>query len=590
MHTFTRQHVLLLLHGLLLQGTATPDHHVFFKERGITITSQGAIHVAVSLDFTEIEENLLTVLRFTESMDAWLAYAAQGGGLELARCRDEIKKLLSKIRAYQQLGEALSTRDKRFLGLLLGAVGTLWGAYNTGQINQLQAHQETQATAISDLFHEVDVQHKILNKYGLVLKKVVNSTYILAADLTSFEKYKQAVDMITSLTEGGRMQVQDAAAMIDGLMQQRLSVACLNPGEMRTLLRGAQTIAQEKGYTLLARSVADAYQTRTSFRTNGSHITAIVHLPLEHTEDELQVLEHIPVPVEVEKGVFMTVLPEHAVIATDHNRTTFVTMTLTTLSACSRQGAYYLCDEINTKHRMGKVRQYHGERDATMCTWFLLTEDIANVRKACPIMLHQAQSEVFQVSGTEFIFVEEAEHMAKLECRGQKAIWQRLTGATRVTVPAGCQFTSDTSIATGRFDTAGNSTVVSYAWNLHPSQLVAELDLPRYKQLMDQVSTDVDLAPRDSRDVARWMAAQDNWNSHKNITISSVGTWVAVIVLLVVVFILAGLMCVIKKKMAQKKKAIHNVISLYNPMAPPAATGFTGSMNFNTDRFRALLP
>ena len=125
MLTFNRQQVLLLLHGLLLQGAATPEHHVFFKERGLTITSQGAIHVAVILDLTEIEENLLTVLRFTISMDSFLAYAAQGGGLELGRCRNEIKKLLSRVRAYKQLGEALSTRDRRFLGVLLGAVGTL---------------------------------------------------------------------------------------------------------------------------------------------------------------------------------------------------------------------------------------------------------------------------------------------------------------------------------------------------------------------------------------------------------------------------------------------------------------------------------
>ena len=182
--------------GLLLQGPATPEHHVFFKERGVTITSQGAVHVAVILNLKGIEENILTMMRFTVSLDTFLAYAAQGGGLKLARCRNKLKKLLSRIQAYMQLGKALSSRDKPFLGLLLGAVGTLWGAYNTGQINQLQAHQATQATAITDLFHEVNIQHKLLNTHGLALQKVANSLWVIATELSSFVKFKQAVDMI----------------------------------------------------------------------------------------------------------------------------------------------------------------------------------------------------------------------------------------------------------------------------------------------------------------------------------------------------------------------------------------------------------
>ena len=362
--------------------TDSDEHHVFFRQRGIAITPRGFIHVAVTLNLADVEENLRAVHGLIMTLTTYLAFAQTGGGLELGRLKDEGDKLLHKISAYRQLGQAVQDRDKRQLDILLGLAGTLWGAYNTYQINQLEVQLGTQATAISDLFHEAAAQRDLLSHYGLVMKEIQDVTTILSTELVNFERYKQAADAAASMVEAGRMQVQDAGAMLDSLMDQRLSVTALNPQDMAVLLRSARKKATEMGFQLIPKTASDAYQCQATFRLNGSHVTAIIHLPLTGQEEELQVLEYVPVPLEVEEDVYMTVLPEHTIIATDSARSLFVTMPLTTLATCTTKGAYFLCPEVTSRHRRAKVSQFRGEKDAALCTWFLLTEDLPNVKKA----------------------------------------------------------------------------------------------------------------------------------------------------------------------------------------------------------------
>ena len=55
---------------------------------------------------------------------------------------------------------------------------------------------------------------------------------------------------------------------------------------------------------------------------------------------------------------------------------------------------------------------------------------------------------------------------------------------TRVNVPPGCTFDTNTGSATGVLDLALNMTAISYGWLMDPDQLLGDLDLPRYKELV----------------------------------------------------------------------------------------------------------
>ena len=139
---------------------------------------------------------------------------------------------------------------------------------------------------------------------------------------------------------------------------------------------------------------------------------------------------------------------------------------------------------------------------------------------------------MYQLSGNDFIFVELTPHSGQLQCQGAAPVWTRLQGVTQIHIPPGCTFLSDTSTATGMMDSAMNYTPISYAWETDPKLLLAEVDLPRYKELLKLVDFQQEIVPRDAREVQRWISAQDRWNSHSNLTHSSVGLWIAIVVLL----------------------------------------------------------
>ena len=68
-----------------------------------------------------------------------------------------------------------------------------------------------------------------------------------------------------------------------------------------------------------------------------------------------------------------------------------------------------------------------------------------------------------------------------------------------------------------------------------PDQLLADLDLPRYKELVDLADTLKTKIPTDVKEAHDWIAAQDRWNNRDNMTYSNVTLWCVVIGAIIII-------------------------------------------------------
>lgn len=516
---------------------APREDHVFFRQRGKTVSTKGYIHISVEMNFTSIMSNIKVVDDFIHKLQGADKHHGQA---VLERHRDELAKLKAQLQSYLDLPQPLTKREKRQLDLLFGIGNTLFGLYNQYEITELQGQVAAEETAITDIIHKLDDQDATLHDYGLRITRLEQTSQITAIELTDFEWYVDGVETVASFVETLRWQVEMAGTVTNALMDQKLAVQAVTQGAMMKMLKEADKSAEERGYELLPNNAAEAHQCPCSFIIKGGIITAFLHLPLAKTGDIMVVYEYLSVPLAVDQGLQITVHPEHAVIATNQARTEFMTMTTTALTACDKRGAFFVCPDANGKHRAGKVAQFDGEKDQSLCPWFLLTQDQDAVRKACTVEVHKRQSQFFELSGTEFVFLEKDPHQGALACRGQETRWIQVGAATRITVPPGCTFTTDTAIATGVLNLALNSTPITFAWDDTPETLLAGLDLPWYKELLDSVQPEKTRVPREVTDIHDWMASKARWNSHSNLTTSSVVTWVIIIAVILAAVLLAG--------------------------------------------------
>lgn len=546
--------------------------HVFFKRIGQTYTTRGYMHVSVKISTPTIGENIQTTYNFMKKLQGMDKHH---GRVAIARHLDELEKLKSKVETYLQLGHTLSAREKRQLGIIFGIASTFLGAYNAYEISQIKGQVAVLDTAVTDLFHEVDEQKTALAEQGLAISRLEEATNITIYELTHFEQYTEAVQLAASLVEAVRMQAVEMGSVIDVLMSHRLSVKVLHPGAMYEILRQVQSEAYKSGYALLPKNPGEAYQCKASFEATHYGINAILHIPLAREGDRMIIYEYLSVPIPVGAGgLQISVHPEHPIIATDERRTVFLTMTLNTLAKCKLLGANYVCEGANTRQlAVAKAAEFEGEPDPALCTFFLLTRQQENVKKACAVQLHKAQSQVFELSGTEFVFVERVAHEGALTCKGKEVEHIHVNGARKVTVPPGCEFTTHTASATGVLDLATNATPVSYKWDMDPEAMLHGLDLEYYQQLVDAVDVGKTRIPRDVRDVHEWLDAKARWNSHANLTYSSVGTWVAVGAAFLVII---GLVCYFKWRRSEdqeerardRRPAAHSAITVHNHANP----------------------
>lgn len=126
----------------------------------------------------------------------------------------------------------------------------------------------------------------------------------------------------------------------------------------------------------------------------------------------------VPLPVPGHDDLHMTIRPEHSIIAVDSWRGAFVTMTEARLNACRIEGAYFVCKDLYQRHTRARATEFDGKVDDKLCVWFLYNNDRVNAEKACALHVHAPRSEVFVVSGTEFVIVEKNTQTVNLSCKG----------------------------------------------------------------------------------------------------------------------------------------------------------------------------
>lgn len=542
------------------------DHHVFFRRKGYTVTTRGNMHVSITMDVSALRDQLQAVAQrivFLEKQNR------PTGQVTLKRHKASVDKLLEILAGLLQLGDKITDRQKRQLFDLFGIAGTILGAYNTYELHQLQGQVDAQGEVVNDLIYDVHANSIAINEQNLAIAHLEKVAADTADALSDFEVYEDDVGAIASVIEVSRQQTSDTQAIFDSLLNKRLSVKALTRGGMTYLLQRVQEKADVYGYEMLPRSEADAYQCEASFIiTDDAKVVIFLHIPLSKIGDRLTVFEYLPIPIDVDENHHMSVHPRHAVIATDDKREFFVTMPVSTLATCSKLGAYYLCANTNAKTKAVRRTEFDGEEDDDLCPWFLLTQNQKAIATACPVHIHKKQSAHFAINMNQFVVVEKEVQQGRLACHKQEAQHILVSGPTWVTVNSGCTFETKNTLITGGLDIALNATPISYQWDESPQSIFADIDLEQLHLERIKANVTKTRVPRDVKDVREWMDKRTAWNSHGNLTASSVSLW-GVLIAVIIGIILIGITCYCTKRKARlAEQAVpmgSNALTVFNP-------------------------
>ena len=461
--------------GPVGEDPPAPLPHVFFRDIGATITTRGTAHLVAEVDIFGLLTHIQTTSDQLTAFQTW-HYQVGRATPWVPRKLEQLHHLDSQVTSLLHIGDGNAPRlQKRFLAEIFGITGTIFGIWNTIQLESIKSEVQKQGNAISSLFHEVQDQQTRLHDHATAINGLKTAVaQMVETQKKSYEEHtinSIFTDAISSLTT----HVMELTQIVDALLHKQFSVAIIKPGEFGKIIMKIRNRAEAQGYNLLTRTDAEAYQCDASFLVTGTGITAFLHLPLAKKSDHLTIFEYLPVPVAAGDHHHITVVPDHPIIAITEDRQGFITMSLPDLQRCQRLGSLYLCDHANIKAKVSLTTGFDEEKDATLCIYFLWTQDFEKVKKACTTHIHARRNFGLAISGNQYVFVSAEPHQGTLTCHGRKQTQFSAYDISVVEVPAGCVAETGYYKATGAIDLDAQAPVHSFQWPKSPKELIADI-------------------------------------------------------------------------------------------------------------------
>lgn len=142
---------------------------------------------------------------------------------------------------------------------------------------------------------------------------------------------------------------QDQMAIMHAVVAKRLDARALHPDALRAGLIDLQRQADRHGYTLFANSPLAALQAEASFEATEKGYKVVLHLPLlAKNSGTLHLYQLLQTPIRIDNRLSYSFTdPRGATyIAISKKRDLYKTLTPTEMNACTKIGAFYVCDNV----------------------------------------------------------------------------------------------------------------------------------------------------------------------------------------------------------------------------------------------------
>lgn len=384
------------------------------------------------------------------------------------------------------------------IGAAAGVLGTFLGLFNEGEISNIRSQLGNVQANQNVLVH---ISHTHDQQIHLLHAELTHLTSIIKLLI----KYNPA--LVYAKLESQLQIVQDRLKILQDAVQQlqhqRMAVTLLDLNQLHNVFHSVQTMASQKGYTLLPTKPQDFFQLDTSYIRTGANVLILLHVPCLTDNHLLTIYKfaNLPYPVTEFTPVNDTAFPDHLrPIHTVHdilnsiNLPSAFTQTLNAiyfvpdsdliaigrndgvsdrykllsnadLAACIQRNHVYLCE-----HHQVLRTDLEGS-----CLGSLYLQSERGVRENCRLDRRPLRETVYQLSATDHLVVSPTPHTAQILCRNGSHFPIRLRLTSRISVPPACSLRLFNHTITSDDSVRIKPEPLQFTWTFNPLLLPSEI-------------------------------------------------------------------------------------------------------------------
>lgn len=334
---------------------------------------------------------------------------------------------------------------------LVAGVSALFSELQLQQLSsKVKADQEVNIAVLQE--HETRVA---INTRSVEL---LNSTVLSMASQVSNLKSRVAADeMLNHIAYTMDTTFVDTTRVIRGLnslANHRLSPDLIQVEPMARELKILADNMQREGFVLGLSRFDDIFRCETSHVIfDNDTMVIMIHIPAYKSDTHLRLLEHVPVPMVVEKTrtgapnsersstrpATLLPAPQHNLIAVTPDDSAFKVFSRSQLRDCLELGGTYYCSNTNLYDR----------RLESSCIIGLYRRNQEIITDHCLWEPRSAKDFAVQLEANKFLIYQQTRSDVKLVC-GQNTEFGELEGLQQVYVAPGCRFFSASFIFDGQ--------------------------------------------------------------------------------------------------------------------------------------------
>ncbi len=446
---------------------ANTTQQVLFEKVGYYVGTAIYVHVHIKLPTIpfarEITDLLNSLEQHANMLIAKIKNSKQISAIDKQHLQitmdaiDQIKLIYTDM-ASQLSNLPEHSRDKRqlaILGTILGTIGTLFGGFNRGQLNEIQS-------TLADV-------HK---KQNLLVDIVqINTKHIENLEISNEQMNETLQELLLNNPATLQSKIQlyvfkavRAANIINQAIQQaqnhRLSTTLIDASTLKQLFQEVQQRSVREYATLMINNPSDLFQLDCSYIHNkDKSISLIVHVPMARKNQIFNLHQHIPIPLSQSFATNLTITPKldsnYIAIGPEFQ---YRIMSNSDLATCKKMGEYFFCNGRD-------VVQTDLENT---CLGALFKRDINNVLSKCEFELGEPKEKVYTVGRNDYIITTLEPFEANKICYDKPHTTISIDRLTRIKIEEGCELRLKNNVIQPDLNIMEESSITfkNINWNL----------------------------------------------------------------------------------------------------------------------------
>ena len=323
-----------------------------------------------------------------------------------------------------------TSRDKRqiaALGFALGALGTLFGGFNTYQIRAIQ-------NALLKTTNKVNLVMDIAELNTKHIEKLEIKQDELSGLMADFLEQNPA--LISNQLQSVLFYTQRSYNIIDQSFKSaqlhRLSTSLLDSETTKQVFQELNTRADKESAKLLIKFPSDIYQLETSFiKNDDDSMSLIVHVPSARDKNLFNLYQHVPIPLKQSFSTNLTITPkmDTQYIAVGPGNKGYKVLSSNDLATCAKMGGYYFC----------KGRDVIQTDMIESCLGSLYLRDLDHVLKYCEFEIGDAKERVTPIGNNQYIVTTNKPFEASKICNDGTHTSVSINRISKIIVEEGCE-------------------------------------------------------------------------------------------------------------------------------------------------------